>query len=120
MAQVIGGKVCAAARRRMLAAVIGSLLTLVVTEQHGLAQTGDALPFAKGFLVSGNYVVGSVDLNPKTASGGFVTGTIPMSGVPGDAQILGAYLYWEMITTNPAQVDGAKFRGAPLTVVVTR
>ena len=28
---------------------------------------------------------------------GFSTGTIPMSGVPQDADILAAYLYWETI-----------------------
>jgi len=40
-----------------------------------------------------------------------------MSGVPADAEILAAYLYWEMITTDIAQVDGAQFRGSPITVV---
>ena len=117
MANVIGGSVCATARRKMLTAVIIPLLILGVTEQRGFAQTGDALPFAKGFLVPGNYVLSSVDLNPKAASGGFVSGTIPMGGVPADAQILAAYLYWEMISSNPAQVDGAQFRGQRITVV---
>src|SRR5215472_8903136 len=117
MALVIRRSVCATPRPKVFAAIIVSLLTLVVTELPGFAQSGDALPFAKGFLVSGNYVVGGIDLDPKTASSGFVSGTIPMSGVPDDAEILGAYLYWEMISTNTAQVDGAMFRGQRLTVV---
>ena len=42
MALGIGGSVCATSRRKTVAAIIVSLLTLVVAEQHGLAQTGDA------------------------------------------------------------------------------
>ena len=61
--------------------------------------------------------VGSVDLNPKAAAGGRVSGTVSMNGVPADGEILAAYLYWEMISTNIAQVDGALFRGSPMTIV---
>jgi hypothetical protein len=92
-------------------------LALTFAEIPGHAQTPDALPFSKGFLLSGSYAVGSVDLDPKAAAGGVVSGTIPMSGVPADAEVVAAYLYWEMITTNAAQVDGTKFRGLPITVV---
>ena len=52
-------------------------------------------------------------------SSGLLTGTIPMSGVPANADILAAFLYWETISINPAQVDGVKFRGQPVTVVKT-
>jgi hypothetical protein len=81
------------------------------------SQASDALPYAKTFLVTGNYAVGSVDLAPASGSGGFLTGTIPMSGVPANAEVLAAYVYWETISTNVAQVDGAKFRGSPIAVV---
>ena len=40
-----------------------------------------------------------------------------MSGVPANADILAAFLYWETISTQISQVDGAKFRGNPVTVV---
>ena len=42
-----------------------------------------------------------------------------MTGVPPNADILAAFLYWETITTNIAQVDGAKFRGQDVSVVKT-
>ena len=93
----------------------------VFAQSAGIAQQGgDALPYAKSYTVTGNYVVGGVDLQPATMSTGFLTGTIPMSGVPANADILAAFLYWETISTNPAQVDGVKFRGQPVTVVKTR
>src|SRR5262245_59750595 len=103
-------------RRRVCTAIV-LLLAQLIHQPSGHAQSGDALPFSKGFLVSGNYLVGAVDLNPKNAVNGFVSGTISMSGVPADGEIVAAFLYWEMITTDIAQVDGAQFRGSPLTVV---
>src|SRR5580765_5883286 len=48
----------------------------------------NSLPFAKQFLIPGNYVVGSVDLLPASQGNGFITGTIPVSGVPANAEIL--------------------------------
>src|SRR5258706_10216658 len=81
------------------------------------AQAQDALPFSKSYLVTGNYVVGGVDLVPQSGTHGFITGTIPMSGVPANADILAAFLYWETISTQISQVDGAQFRGSPITVV---
>ncbi len=84
-----------------------------------LAQAQDALPFAKSYTVTGNYAVDGVDVRSLSQVNGFVTGTIPMSGVPANADILAAFLYWETISTNIAQLDGAQFRGSPLTVVKT-
>ena len=39
-----------------------------------------------------------------------------MSGVPDNADIVAAYLYWETLTldTNPLDVNGVEFRGEPL------
>ena len=82
-----------------------------------LARAQDALPFAKSYSITGNYVVGGVDLPSRSRAKGLVTGSIPMSGVPANADILAAFLYWETISTDIAQVDGAKFRGSPITVV---
>src|SRR3954469_11696127 len=120
MPQVLGGEVCpewSISRRSATAVLIVFLVTILLGGTRGLAQTPDALPFSKGFLVTGNYTVGSVDVNPKAAAGGLVSGTISMNGVPADGEIVAAYLYWEMISTNVAQVDGALFRGSPITVV---
>jgi len=100
--------------RNVVAALSVSLMS---SQQRGQAQAADALPFAKGFLVTDNDVAGGVDLDPQSVDHGFITGTIPMSGVPAGADIIAAYLYWETISTNVAQVNGARFRGSPVTVV---
>src|SRR5262245_24092255 len=88
------------------------------------------LPFTKSFTVTGDYVVGGVDLkedvNPPDADG-MSTGEIVMSGVPADADIVAAYLFWETITTTAelsevpplpslTGVKAVKFRGTPIDV----
>jgi Big-like domain-containing protein len=77
----------------------------------------------KELLVTGNYVVGGVDLQPQSGGGGFLTGTINMTGtaaVPhyadgSPAEILSAHLYWETITSDDSQLNGVMFRGMPVT-----
>ena len=108
-----GGRV--ALRLPVSAGVISLACFLVLAAGH--AATKKELPYAKGYTVTGDYAVGNVDLRPTGGSSGFATGTIPMSGVPENADILAAFLYWETIWTDKAQVDGATFRGAPVTVV---
>src|SRR5688572_21107346 len=101
-----------------LAAIVCALVAVsALTQPTGQAQVANALPFAKRYTVTGNYVVGGVDLRPKARSGGFVTGTIAMSGVPANADILAAFLYWETISTHKSQVDGVEFRGIPVNVI---
>src|SRR5205814_5912837 len=85
------------------------------------AQTSNAqpLPYFNGYLVTGNYVVGSVDLQPVSGGTGFATGTIHMSGVPAQADILAAWLYWETIVVDDpdhSQLAGVKFRDIPIDV----
>jgi hypothetical protein len=94
--------------------VVSGLLT---TRPGAQIPSTDALPFSKQFLVTGNYSVGTVDLIPSNQGNGFLSGTIPMSGVPANAEVVGAYLYWETISTNVIENDGALFRGLPITVV---
>ena len=108
------------ARSRKLPAVALLGLTLLIAQAVGHSQAGDALPYANGYksyFIPGNYVVGSVDLAPQNTVNGALSGEIEISGVPQNADILAAFLYWETISTNIAQVDGAKFRGRPITVV---
>src|SRR5205823_1108753 len=50
----------------------------------------------------------------------FVTGTIPIGGVPANAEIIAAFLYWETISTDVAQHKGVTFRGSPVTVAVAK
>jgi hypothetical protein len=76
---------------------------------------GDALPYSRSYLVTGDYAVGGVDTVGKSAMGGFVTSSVPMSGVPANADIIAAYLYWETIWTDRYQLNGVQFRGTTLT-----
>ncbi len=80
------------------------------------AQTPD-LKYFTSFTVTGDYVVAGVDLLPASQANGFVTGTIKVSGVPANADIVAAYLYWETIWSHPSQLEGARFRGQPVSAV---
>jgi hypothetical protein len=101
---------------RFAALIVALGSALLITQPVVQTEATDALPYAKGFLITGDYAVGSVDLAPASGGGGFLTGTIPMSGVPANADILAAYLYWETISTNASQLDFPKFRGQPIVV----
>ncbi|MGH9201938.1 MAG: hypothetical protein ACRD2A_11965, partial [Vicinamibacterales bacterium] len=103
--------------KRIVAAVLlGAGLVVFFAQTGGHAQASDALTYSGGFLVTGNYVVGGIDLteqsNPPDQNG-FSTGTIQMSGVPADADIVAAYLYWEAITLTAdlSAAGGVTFRG---------
>jgi len=99
-------------RVRRCVVLVAVVVAAMWTTQPQVSTQGTlALPFSKHFLVTGNYVVGSVDLAPTSQSMGQITGTIPISGVPADAEILAAYLYWETTSANVSQNAGAKFRG---------
>jgi hypothetical protein len=83
-------------------------LSVLVYAQSG--EAADGIKFFKNYFVTGDYVTGSVDLLPQSAVAGRVTGTIPISGVPANADILAAFLYWQTITDgNPTSIS-AKFR----------
>ena len=94
-------------------AILSIALAALFAEVPGHATTvaQDPLPYSKGYLVTGNYVVAGVDL-PK-ANG---SGTITVAGVPDNADIISAYLYWE--TTSSVDISPAlaavTFRGNPL------
>ena len=114
------------ALRRSSAAAVAVALAVMFAQLGGGAQTGDALPYSRGYLVTGNYVVAGVDLteqqNPVDQNG-LATGTIHVARcappqtttdcVPDDADIVAAYLYWESIipTATPSLAAGVKFRG---------
>jgi hypothetical protein len=96
--------------------VVAAVLLLPVAQVPAHAQNADAsLPYSAGYLITGNYVDGAVDLteqaNPPDAEG-LSTGVIHVSGVPTDAEIVAAYLFFEAITPT-AELSQArvKFRG---------
>ena len=99
---------------------------LVLAQPRGQAVVpATTLPYDRGFLVTGDYAVGSTDLDEdihpifSTPDGTFAEIPINMSGVPANADIVGAYLFWETITLNDdvtgmEQADGVMFRGVPI------
>ena len=114
-------------KRSAIAAFVAMVIGLALAQSHGQAQgrrpppePPDALPYAGGYLVTGNYVVGGVDLtdqaNPADPVTGLSEGIIHMHGVPRDATIVAAYLYWETITvaSDLTQANGVTFRGHEL------
>ena len=74
----------------------------------------DQLTYSKSYTVVGDYVAAGVDVNPKNAKNGFVTGTINISGVPKNADIVAVFLYWETVTSFGATAPNASFRGNKL------
>jgi Big-like domain-containing protein len=107
-----------------VAVVPTAAVVLLVAQMVGHAAPVPAqseLHYSKGFLLTGNFAVGGVDLtetaNPIVA--GFSTGTIQMGNVvPPNADIVAAYLYWETITftSDPSQAAGVKFRGMDIDI----
>jgi len=125
-------------RRLGTAAFLAAVFALLFAQMSGRAAPGDpinTLPYTKGFLVTGDYVIGGVDLNENDHPivNGFSTGTIHIREtpcppgqqcdvVPANADVIAAYLFWETITIadNPltplvdesvAPATGVKFRG---------
>ena len=83
-------------QRITTAALLAVGLAALVTQPTAQAQQGtDPLPYSAGFLTTGNFVVGAVDFTQSAnpAVNNFSTGTLNISGVPPNADILAAYLY---------------------------
>ena len=102
-------------KRTILAAVVASLLI-----QQGAAGIEaqspagpDSLQFFKNYFVTGDYAVAGVGLR-GSGVGGLATGNIAISGVPANADVLGAFLYWQTVVAasnlTTASV-GATFEG---------
>jgi len=104
-----------------------ALLFLLLNVPSGQAQP---LNFFKNYFVTGDYAVGGVGLRGRgvldtqtqaitqTAITNYATGVIPMSGVPANADILAAFLYWEEIagtSTDPLALAVGTFRGFRIT-----
>ena len=95
-------------RSRVTSAALVAVAALLLTQTGGQAQS--PLPYSRGFLVTGDYAVGGVDLREDTHPivDGFSTAPIPMSGVPANADIIAAYLFWETVTSRRRCVEDAK------------
>jgi hypothetical protein len=105
-------------RGRRLGAA-GALLALLMSVAPG-ASAQQLEPF-KNYLVTGDYVAAGVALR-GTGVNGLATGYINIGDdqVPAGAEVVAAYLYWQVITNSgtPPNPDpaliGARFRGHDL------
>jgi len=75
---------------------VTSLALLTQAASSTRAQTPDALKFFKNFFVTGDYVVGGVGLRGLGVNG-IATGSIQLGGVPDKADVLAAFLYWQVV-----------------------
>lgn len=89
-----------------LRTTILSCVVFAFLVQAGRAQ--DALQFFKNYFVTGDYRVAGTGLRGTGDASGFGTGVINMTDVPGGADIVAAFLYWETIekTATPSSGDG--------------
>ena len=100
-------------KRVILAAAVAALAV-----QYGTTGVVDArqptppLQFFKNYFVTGDYVVGGVGVN------GNGKGTINISGVPADSDVVAAFLYWQVVDKNNVGAEagglGVTFRGHQL------
>lgn len=77
------------------------------------AQASTPLAFFQNYFVTGDYVVGGTGLFNSRG-----VGKLPVSGVPSGADILAAFLYWQVVADRSVPTAGsvgATFRGHPLT-----
>src|SRR5687768_15487642 len=108
-------------------AAVGGYSMLPVEAQS----TTSALPFARSFLLTGNYAVVGVDLLPQAADCAtfapncYAKGNIqvdvcqngaqPGSCIPAGADVVAAFMYWEAISPDPTAMPPAKFLGQTVT-----
>src|SRR5256885_16492226 len=98
------GRSCARAASHVAFAAFAFTCTLGVSA----ARAADPLQYARGYLLTGNYVAAGVDLTPQSNpadKNGLSTGTIHINGVPADADIVAAYLYFETVTYKSSLSD---------------
>jgi VCBS repeat-containing protein len=93
-------------------------LALLVTQPvQTQAPPADALQFFKNYFITGDYVVGGVGLRGHGVNG-LATGNINISGVPPEADVVAAFLYWQVVTTDSEGENSGSlnvtFKGHPL------
>jgi len=119
----IGAAMSIALLRRSAAFLAG--IAILVFQQTGPVRadtaTADQLKFFKSYPVTGDFVIGGVALrgqgvtDPANPTQKLATGTIPITGVPQDADIVAAFLYWQSmetpLTASQLIADHGLFRG---------
>jgi hypothetical protein len=92
-------------KRALLVALTSALL--LPLQQGASARTGqasDALTFFKNYFITGDYAVGGVGLRGRGVNG-IATGSIAIGGVPQDADIAAAFLYWQVVAKESLGPD---------------
>jgi hypothetical protein len=112
---------CSRRYRRTLSllCVTAAFLVMQPTAQ---TQAPDALKFFKNFFLTGDYAVAGVGLRglggQNGSPAGLARGTIALTGVPTDADVVAAFLYWQVVSTDTlGPISGslaATFNGFPL------
>jgi len=132
MSRTASGSTYAAGLLRRSAAPFALGFVMLFAQSGGHAQAADPLTFFKNYFITGDYVVGGVGLRGLGGVGyvnsagavvpgipGIAAREITISGVPSDADIVAAFLYWQVVSKNSLGPDsgatGVKFRGNPLT-----
>ena len=98
-------------------AVIGAVLTHALLEAQAPLPQATGLSFFKNYFVTGNYVVGGVNLRGTGEPDGLATGIIDLTtltndDIPDGADVVAAFLYWETVETpNSGSEAGATFQG---------
>src|SRR5215510_13736890 len=96
-------------RRASALLFLGLILCRASAIGHAQA---DALSFFKNYFVTGDYVVGSVGLRGLgglSGTPGIARGTIAISGVPAKAEIVAAFLYWQVVSKASLGPDSGAF-----------
>jgi VCBS repeat-containing protein len=88
------------------AALLAVGCAVVAGQARGHAQSApaNALKFFKNYFVTGDYAVGGVGLRGQGVDG-IATGNISIEGVPAGADIVAAYLYWQVVSTSTLGPD---------------
>ena len=107
---------------RVAPSIAASLVAGALLVAPDAARAQDALPWFHTYTVPGNYAVGSVEQASLSLQEGLRTRRIAMSGVPANAEVLAAFLYWETVwagsDTVLATLRGqVRFRGRPVTAI---
>jgi hypothetical protein len=107
---------------RQLSALASVVCVAVLLFQEGaraVPQPSDALRFFNNVFVTGGYVVGGVGLwNSGTGTIDMSNPAAPMTPAPAGAEVLAAYLYWQVVASvDPDVVNihaASTFNGSPL------
>ena len=92
-------------------AVFLCLIVVAAASQPTRTAEGDALKFFQNYFVTGDYAVGGIALRGKGVNG-IARAAIPFTGVPADADVLAAFVYFQMVVTNTDDAPAGRTPGS--------